>query len=103
MGADVIQVREGGRIVESGTHAELLAQDGVYAELAAQQIAAARVLATEAAVERTVTGGVATALSDRRADRAPDDSASADATGALTASVPLRDAPTDDRVSPPQS
>lgn len=73
MGADVIHVLEAGRIVESGTHAELLAHDGLYAELAAQQVAASRVLATEAAIEMTVSGGVAGALRDRRADRAPED------------------------------
>jgi ATP-binding cassette subfamily B protein len=43
MGADVIHVIEGGRIVESGTHAELLAAGGLYAELAAQQVAASRI------------------------------------------------------------
>lgn len=36
-GADVIHVVDGGRIVASGTHAELLAQGGLYARLAAQQ------------------------------------------------------------------
>ncbi|MFS0867071.1 ABC transporter ATP-binding protein [Microbacterium sp. 179-B 1A2 NHS] len=40
VGADVIHVVDAGRIVESGTHAQLLAQGGLYAELAAQQLAA---------------------------------------------------------------
>ena len=68
IGADVIHVVDGGRIVESGTHATLIAEDGLYAELAAQQLAASRILDVEA----TKPFG---ALPTRRADRAPDDPA----------------------------
>ncbi len=42
--ADVIHVIDGGRIVESGTHRELIAAGGLYADLAAEQLAATRVL-----------------------------------------------------------
>ncbi|MGK9219340.1 ABC transporter ATP-binding protein/permease [Microbacterium barkeri] len=42
--ADTIHVVDGGRIVESGTHAQLVAAGGLYAELAAEQLAATRVL-----------------------------------------------------------
>ena len=45
--ADVIHVVEAGRIVESGTHASLIAAGGLYAELAAQQLAASRILEAE--------------------------------------------------------
>jgi ATP-binding cassette subfamily B protein len=39
--ADVIFVVEAGRIVEQGSHAELLSAEGVYATLFAEQLAAA--------------------------------------------------------------
>ncbi|MBO9627020.1 MAG: ABC transporter ATP-binding protein, partial [Microbacterium sp.] len=69
MSADMIHVLEAGRIIESGTHEELLRLGGLYAELAEQQVAASRVLRTETAVE--AVAGVA-AHADRRADRAPE-------------------------------
>ena len=70
IGADVIHVIDAGRIVESGTHASLLAAGGLYAELAAQQFAASRILETEE------MDAIGTGVADhpaRRADRAPDE------------------------------
>jgi len=63
--ADVIHVVEAGRIVESGTHAELLAAGGLYAELAAEQLSASRILEAEESVPPADHP-------ERRADRAPD-------------------------------
>ncbi len=85
IGADVIHVVDGGRIVESGTHASLIAEDGLYSELAAQQLAASRILEVEA----TAPPG---ALPTRRADRAPDDPAPVpldDPTVVLTGSLSI--------------
>jgi ATP-binding cassette subfamily B protein len=42
-GADVILVMENGRIVEQGSHAELLAHDGAYSRLYNSQFAAAAI------------------------------------------------------------
>ncbi len=50
IGADVIHVLDAGRIVESGTHTDLLAAGGLYADLAAEQLASARVSADESAL-----------------------------------------------------
>jgi ATP-binding cassette subfamily B protein len=63
--ADVIHVVEAGRIVESGTHAALLAEGGLYAELAAQQLATTRILEAEEAEPPADHP-------DRRAEAAPD-------------------------------
>lgn len=38
LNADAVVVVDGGRVVENGTHAELLKQDGVYAKLVARQL-----------------------------------------------------------------
>ncbi|MGX5769359.1 ABC transporter ATP-binding protein [Microbacterium trichothecenolyticum] len=63
--ADVIHVVEAGRIVESGTHASLLAAGGLYSELAAQQLATTRILEAEDAEPPADHP-------DRRADTPPD-------------------------------
>ncbi len=68
IGADRIHVVDAGRIVESGTHSELLARAGLYASLAAEQLAASFVLAEEQLDE---AGLARAALPARRADEAP--------------------------------
>ena len=62
--ADTIHVLEAGRIIESGTHQELLLGGGLYAELAAQQLAAANI--------EGLSGSPSSALRERRADQAPE-------------------------------
>lgn len=66
IGADRIHVIEAGRIVESGTHTELITAGGLYAELAQQQMAAAHIAGALPALPP--------AHPERRADRAPDGS-----------------------------
>lgn len=90
IGADVIHVIEAGRIVESGTHASLLAEGGLYAELAAQQLAASKILEAEESEPPP-------ALPERRADRAPE---GADASDALDGRLVFPDAPDDEQTWP---
>ncbi|MBN9195932.1 MAG: ATP-binding cassette domain-containing protein, partial [Microbacterium sp.] len=85
IGADVIHVVDAGRIVESGTHGELIARGGLYAELAAEQLAATRILETEVA---DTADAAPPAHPQRRADRAPDEEAAASGT-AEAADVPV--------------
>lgn len=61
--SDLIYVIDAGRIVERGTHAELMAAGGLYAELAAQQVSAAR-------IEGVISADKAP-LPERRADECP--------------------------------
>ena len=55
LGADVIFVMEGGRVVDRGTHAELLARGGLYASLYHRQFADGPEVVASA--EREITGG----------------------------------------------
>ncbi len=61
LAADVIFVFDGGRIVEQGRHAELLARDGLYASLYREQF--------EADILETVADEVAAAIEDRQPTR----------------------------------
>ena len=65
----MIHVIQAGLIVESGTHAELIALGGLYADLAAQQIAASRILDDEAVIDDDEAGE--RERLGPRADRAP--------------------------------
>ncbi len=92
--ADLILVMESGRIVEQGSHAELLEREGAYARLYAAQFAGA------AADLDEVSGQPGTAGADARADDLPElVQVGAAAPGpAGGPGVPAPDAPTTPRV-----
>ncbi|WP_438354969.1 ABC transporter ATP-binding protein [Microbacterium sp. CJ88] len=91
--ADVIHVVDGGRIVESGTHASLLEAGGLYAELAAQQLAASRILEVEESEPSADHP-------DRRADRPPVEGAGASASERPELAVVTGAVPVDERAWP---
>ncbi|MDN6555522.1 MAG: ABC transporter ATP-binding protein/permease [Acidipropionibacterium acidipropionici] len=64
--SDMIHVIDAGRIVERGTHADLIGAGGLYAELAAQQMSASRI--------EGATSADRPPHPERRADKCPDES-----------------------------
>ena len=74
VGADRILVMDGGRLVESGTHAELVARSGLYARLAAMQFDAAAG-ANEATGSCERPSGLGASLDRRRRIEAGTDAA----------------------------